>query len=226
MKTSVINIFLIIIFISGCAKVATYNPKNTPQNNNLFSNKINYIVIADEFCDGSSDKLNILNPLLDEIERALNAKGGYQIIRFKKGSEIKVDLALKRYIILTAQVVSGSGVRHGQLVKIKNESENSASYRRTRTKLSRTNWKNESSFVLTQVSVYLLDEGLKVLKNTLVASGTKGFEIKKSENAIDNIGKYFGNSAFTELGLAYDEIKATPATHPAIAVGIHLRGIL
>ena len=226
MRTSTINILLIIIFISGCAKVATYNPKYPPENKTLFSNKINYIVIADEFCDGTGDKLNILNPLLDEMERTLNAKGGYQIIRFKKGSKIKVDLSLKRYIILTAQVVSGSGVRHGQLVKIKNESENSASYRRTRTKQSRINWKNESSFVLTQVSVYILDEGLKVLKNTLVASGTKGFEIKKSENAIDNIGKFFGDSAFTELGSAYDEIKATPATHSAIAAGIHLRGIL
>ena len=71
-----------------------------------------------------------------------------------------------------------------------------------------------------------IEEGLKVLKNTLVASGTKGFEIKKSENAIDNIGKYFSDSAFTELGSAYDEIKATPATHSAIAAGIHLRGIL
>ena len=226
MRITIINIFLIIIFISGCAKVATYNPKYPPENKTLFSNKIDYIVIADEFCDGTGDKLNILNPLLDEMERTLNAKGGYQIIRFKKGSKIKVDLSLKRYIILTAQVVSGSGVRQGQLVKIKNESEDSASYRRTRTKQSRTNWKNESSFVLTQVSAYILDEGLKVLKNTLVASGTKGFEIKKSENAIDNIGKFFGDSAFTELGSAYDEIKATPATHSAIAAGIHLRGIL
>ena len=226
MKISIINIILMIIFISGCANVATYNPKYPSENKTLFSNKIDYIVIADEFCDGTGDKLNILNPLLDEMERTLNAKGGYQIIRFKKGSKIKVDLSLKRYIILTAQVVSGSGVRHGQLVKITNESKDSASYRRTRTIQSRTNWKNESSFVLTQVSAYILDEGLSVLKNTLVASGTKGFEIKKSENAIDNIGKFFGNSAFTELGSAYDEIKATPATHSAIAAGIHLRGIL
>ncbi|SVD88972.1 uncharacterized protein METZ01_LOCUS441826, partial [marine metagenome] len=89
MKISIINILLIIIFISGCAKVATYNPKYPLENKTLFSNKINYIVIADEFCDGTGDKLNILNPLLDEMERTLNAKGGYQIIRFKKGSKIK-----------------------------------------------------------------------------------------------------------------------------------------
>jgi len=226
MRTSKINLLITIIFISGCAKVATYNPKSPPEKKNLFSNNINYVVIADEFCDGTGDKLEVLNPLLDEMERTLNEKGGYQIIRFKKGSKINVDLSLKRYIILTAKVVSGSGVRHGQLVKIKNESEDSASYRRTRTKQNKTNWKNESSFVLTQVSAYILDEGFKVIKNTLVASGTKGFEIKKSENAIDNIGKFFGDSAFTELGSAYDEIKATPATHSAIAVRIHLRGIL
>ena len=105
MRTTKIILLIIIIIISGCAKVATYNPKKPPEKKNLFSKKINYVVIADEFCDGTGDKLNILNSLLGEMEKALNAKGGYQIIRFKKGSKIKVDLSLKRYIILTAKVV-------------------------------------------------------------------------------------------------------------------------